>query len=120
VPSQQLCTAQAWLLPQLPMGSDSDTFNARIPSSCTERYLMCALSRGTVPQVLSVDDDPVNQMVVQNTLTKAGLAVLKAADGQKALDMLQVCVHVWVGLENRLWRQLAARWCVCVCVCLGT
>lgn len=42
------------------------------------------------PQVLSVDDDPVNQMVIQTMLTKAGFRVLKAPDGQKALDMLEV------------------------------
>ncbi|KAL4447416.1 hypothetical protein ABPG75_004635 [Micractinium tetrahymenae] len=41
-------------------------------------------------QVLSVDDDPVNQMVIQTMLTKAGFRVLKAPDGQKALDMLEV------------------------------
>ncbi len=41
-------------------------------------------------QVLSVDDDPVNQMVVQAMLSKAGFKVLQAPDGQKALDMLEV------------------------------
>ena len=41
-------------------------------------------------QVLSVDDDPVNQMVIQAMLGKAGFKVLKAADGQKALDLLEV------------------------------
>ena len=41
-------------------------------------------------QVLSVDDDPINQMVIQTMLSKAGFKVLKAADGQKALDMLEV------------------------------
>ena len=43
-----------------------------------------------VAQVLSVDDDPVNQMVIQAMLGKAGFKVLKAADGQKALDLLEV------------------------------
>lgn len=38
--------------------------------------------------VLSVDDDPVNQMVVQTMLRRAGFKVSKAADGYKALDML--------------------------------
>jgi DNA-binding response OmpR family regulator len=42
-----------------------------------------------LPQVLSVDDDPVNQMVIQAMLGKAGFKVLKAADGQKALDLLE-------------------------------
>ena len=37
-----------------------------------------------------MDDDPVNQMVIQTMLSKAGFKVLKAADGQKALDMLEV------------------------------
>ncbi|PRW60699.1 hybrid sensor histidine kinase response regulator [Chlorella sorokiniana] len=40
-------------------------------------------------KVLSVDDDPVNQMVIQAMLGKAGFKVLKAADGQKALDLLE-------------------------------
>ena len=40
--------------------------------------------------MLSVDDDPVNQMVIQTMLSKAGFKVLTAADGQKALDMLEV------------------------------
>lgn len=40
--------------------------------------------------MLSVDDDPVNQMVIENMLSKAGYRVLKAPDGQKALDMLEV------------------------------
>ena len=38
-----------------------------------------------------MDDDPVNQMVIQAMLGKAGFKVLKAADGQKALDLLEVC-----------------------------
>ena len=37
-----------------------------------------------------MDDDPVNQMVIQAMLGKAGFKVLKAADGQKALDLLEV------------------------------
>ena len=40
--------------------------------------------------MLSVDDDPINQLVIQTMLSKAGFKVLKAADGQKALDMLEV------------------------------
>ena len=47
-----------------------------------------------------MDDDPVNQMVIQTMLSKAGFKVLKAADGQKALDMLEVggwraCAWAW-------------------------
>lgn len=38
--------------------------------------------------ILSVDDDPVNQMVIQKMLTKAGFRVLKAGDGQKALELV--------------------------------
>ena len=60
-------------------------------------------------QVLSVDDDPVNQMVIQTMLSKAGFKVLKAADGQKALDMLDVsCEGVGVGgrRQGEGWRQV--------------
>ncbi|GAB4816203.1 hypothetical protein N2152v2_003249 [Parachlorella kessleri] len=39
--------------------------------------------------VLSVDDDPVNQMVIQRMLSKAGFRVIKAATGDKALDLVQ-------------------------------
>ena len=38
----------------------------------------------------SVDDDPVNQLVIQRMLTKAGFRVIKAATGDKALDLVQV------------------------------
>jgi CheY-like chemotaxis protein len=39
-------------------------------------------------RVLSVDDDPVNQMVVQTMLRRAGYVVEKAADGAAALRAL--------------------------------
>ncbi|GFH12209.1 uncharacterized protein HaLaN_07849, partial [Haematococcus lacustris] len=39
-------------------------------------------------KVLSVDDDPVNQMVVQNLLTPEGYQIIQAMDGQEALDIL--------------------------------
>lgn len=78
----------------------SRTIHPPHPQLRTRPTTCSPLACGTAPrphtllyrpsQVLSVDDDPVNQMVVQNTLAKAGLSVLKAADGQKALDMLQV------------------------------
>lgn len=38
--------------------------------------------------LLSVDDDPVNQMVIETMLRRAGFRVSKAADGQRALDLL--------------------------------
>ncbi|GAX76781.1 hypothetical protein CEUSTIGMA_g4227.t1 [Chlamydomonas eustigma] len=40
-------------------------------------------------RVLSVDDDPVNQMVVQNLLEPEGYEILQAMDGQEALDLLK-------------------------------
>ena len=43
----------------------------------------------------NADDDPVNQMVVQTMLTKAGFQVLKAADGEK--------VGVWPSLGRSWW-----------------
>ncbi|PSC67347.1 Non-motile and phage-resistance [Micractinium conductrix] len=52
-----------------------------------DRAVQEAATSGQI-KVLSVDDDPVNQMVIQTMLSKAGFKVLKAADGQKALDML--------------------------------
>eukprot|EP00887_Chlorella_sp_A99_P003023 scaffold9.g3023.t1 len=47
-----------------------------------ERVRVAALERGRI-KVLSVDDDPVNQMVIQTMLTKAGY---------RALDMLEESV----------------------------
>ena len=38
--------------------------------------------------VLSVDDDPINQMVIQAMLRRAGFKVVTASDGHKALEML--------------------------------
>lgn len=38
--------------------------------------------------VLSVDDDPINQMVIQAMLRRAGFKVITASDGHKALDLL--------------------------------
>ena len=40
-------------------------------------------------RVLSVDDDPVNQMVIQTMLKRAGFKVSKASDGNKALEILE-------------------------------
>ncbi|MEW5298365.1 MAG: hypothetical protein WDW36_001497 [Sanguina aurantia] len=39
-------------------------------------------------RVLSVDDDPINQMVVQNLLAPAGYEVIQAMDGAEALQIL--------------------------------
>lgn len=47
----------------------------------------------------SVDDDPVNQMVIQRMLSKAGFRVVKAADGDKALDLVGVSLNA----ESFLW-----------------
>eukprot|EP00798_Chlamydomonas_sp_ICE-L_P018006 gene18006-24415_t len=41
--------------------------------------------------VLSVDDDPINQMVVDNLLTPAGYTVEQAMDGLEALEFLENC-----------------------------
>lgn len=60
-------------------------------------------------QVLSVDDDPVNQMVIQTMLTKAGFKVLKAPDGQKALDMLEVGAGCYCSRAGNS-RSLGCRW----------
>lgn len=38
--------------------------------------------------MLSVDDDPINQMVVQNLLAPAGYEVIQAMDGAEALQIL--------------------------------
>ncbi len=47
-----------------------------------------AAAAGGSARVLSVDDDPVNQMVVQTMLRRAGYVVEKAADGAAALRAL--------------------------------
>lgn len=39
--------------------------------------------------ILSVDDDPVNQMVLEQLLKRHGFNVVTAMDGQSSLDMLQ-------------------------------
>jgi len=40
-------------------------------------------------RVLSVDDDPINQLVIQNLLVPEGFEIFQAMDGQEALDMLE-------------------------------
>ncbi|KAI8110072.1 hypothetical protein M9435_001752 [Picochlorum sp. BPE23] len=40
-------------------------------------------------RILSVDDDPVNQMVVQAMLKNKGFEVSTAADGERALEMIE-------------------------------
>jgi CheY-like chemotaxis protein len=40
-------------------------------------------------EVLSVDDEPVNQMVVENLLQPHGYKVIAAMDGFEALDILK-------------------------------
>eukprot|EP00899_Mesostigma_viride_P013086 jgi/Mesvir1/21779/Mv04176-RA.1 len=44
-----------------------------------------------VVQILSVDDDPVNQMVVQNMLGQQQYKVVKAMDGPEAISFLHRC-----------------------------
>ncbi|PNW86121.1 hypothetical protein CHLRE_02g074150v5 [Chlamydomonas reinhardtii] len=44
--------------------------------------------RGAKVRVLSVDDDPVNQLVIQNLLAPVGYEILQAMDGQEALKVL--------------------------------
>ncbi|KAG2434989.1 hypothetical protein HYH02_011988 [Chlamydomonas schloesseri] len=44
--------------------------------------------KGTKVRVLSVDDDPVNQLVIQNLLAPVGYEILQAMDGQEALKVL--------------------------------
>ncbi|KXZ54193.1 hypothetical protein GPECTOR_5g288 [Gonium pectorale] len=45
-------------------------------------------TKGTKVRVLSVDDDPVNQLVIQNLLAPVGYEILQAMDGQEALQVL--------------------------------
>eukprot|EP00899_Mesostigma_viride_P025922 jgi/Mesvir1/6514/Mv16781-RA.1 len=44
-----------------------------------------------VVEILSVDDDPVNQMVIESMLLKMGFKVQQALDGPEALDFLTEC-----------------------------
>ncbi len=53
--------------------------------SLTHSHLSLTLSAS---QVLSVDDDPVNQMVIQNLLEPEGYDVCQAMDGQECLEKL--------------------------------
>lgn len=67
------------------------------PSSCMMKNAnwmvaaknVAAAERSGVMSVLSVDDDPINQMVVQAMLRRAGFKVFAAGNGMKALDMLE-------------------------------
>lgn len=47
-----------------------------------------AAANGTCKKVLSVDDDPVNQLVIRRFLQRGGYEIKQAADGQQALDIL--------------------------------
>lgn len=40
-------------------------------------------------EILSVDDNPINQMVIQNILTPAGYAIATCSDGIECLNMLE-------------------------------
>ncbi|KAG2482178.1 hypothetical protein HYH03_018877 [Edaphochlamys debaryana] len=44
--------------------------------------------KGGKVRVLSVDDDPVNQLVIQNLLAPVGYEIVQAMDGQEALKVL--------------------------------
>ncbi len=45
---------------------------------------------GSTAKVLVVDDEPVNRQVLENHLSNAGYAVVQAASGQEALDIMEV------------------------------
>jgi len=57
-----------------------------------DAHIASANSTGSI-RILSVDDDPVNQMVIEKMLSKAGFKVIKAGDGQRALDIIDSLVH---------------------------
>lgn len=56
-------------------------------------------------RVLSVDDDPVNQLVIQNLLAPVGYEILQAMDGQEALQLLA---------EEEQLPDVVGRWPQCV------
>lgn len=53
---------------------------------------VAAAERSGVVSILSVDDDPINQMVVQAMLRRAGFKVFAAGNGIKALNMLEASI----------------------------
>ncbi len=48
-----------------------------------------AEQKGIVKTILSVDDDPVNQMVITNMLKREGYRVVQAMNGLEALDIIK-------------------------------
>ncbi|GAX76782.1 hypothetical protein CEUSTIGMA_g4228.t1 [Chlamydomonas eustigma] len=62
-------------------GAAHDVFN-NMPASAKKLW------RNGPIRVLSVDDDPVNQLVIQNLLEPEGYEILQAMDGQEALNIL--------------------------------
>lgn len=90
-PAQQPAQEQQQLQPQEHAGA-AEGGAARPPQArgswlAAEERVRQAERSGEI-QVLSVDDDPVNQMVIQRMLSKAGFRVIKAATGDKALDLV--------------------------------
>jgi DNA-binding response OmpR family regulator len=53
---------------------------------------VAAAERAGSVTILSVDDDPINQMVIQAMLRRAGFKVLAAGNGSKALEMLGLAI----------------------------
>ena len=63
------------------------SFGGQIEGSpCKGKVLGRRLLNGCKGKVLSVDDDPVNQMVVESLLAPEGYEVIRAMDGFEALE----------------------------------
>ena len=45
-------------------------------------------------EILSIDDDPVNQMVIEDNLSAEGFLVTKAMSGEEGLELLATRTHL--------------------------
>jgi CheY-like chemotaxis protein len=76
----------------MPVGHDTmntAAHNIMTPGSSSMRRLPSHFELTGKIEVLSVDDDPVNQMVVENLLQPHGYVVIAAMDGFEALEILK-------------------------------
>lgn len=78
----------AWMtLVKREISIDNLTHTSEIDCGATEQIPNFSELHGSY-QILSVDDNPVNQLVVENILTPLGYDVVACMDGSEALDLL--------------------------------
>jgi CheY-like chemotaxis protein len=76
-----------------PLQSESSAKAAAAQALGQANWLVAAdevakAERAGAVTILSVDDDPINQMVIQAMLRRGGFKVITAGDGMKALELL--------------------------------